>query len=56
MMNVAIISYWHVHAEEYTRSIIEKTSSKVTAVWDEDPERGMKYAEKFGAQFYNAYD
>ncbi|MDF2537208.1 MAG: hypothetical protein K0S76_229 [Herbinix sp.] len=55
-MNVAIISYWHVHAEEYTRSIIEKTSSKVTAIWDEDADRGMKYAEKFGVKFYSSYD
>lgn len=55
-MNIAIISYWHVHAEEYTRSIFEKTSSKVTAVWDEDAKRGMKYANQFGAKFYKSYE
>jgi predicted dehydrogenase len=55
-MNIAVISYWHVHADGYTREIIEKTDSKVTAVWDEDTERGKKYAEKFQAKFYPDYD
>jgi len=55
-MNIAVISYWHVHAEGYTREIIEKTDSKVTAIWDEDAERGKKYAEKFQAKFYLDYD
>ncbi len=55
-MNVAIISYWHVHAEGYTKEIIEKTSSKVTAIWDENAERGQKYAQQFGAAFYEDYD
>lgn len=55
-MNIAIISYWHVHAEGYTKEILEKTSSKVTAIWDEDIERGMKYAKQFGAKFYVNYE
>ena len=55
-MNIAIISYWHVHAEGYTREILEKTDSKVTAIWDEDAARGRKYAEQFGATFYESYD
>ncbi|MDF2540783.1 MAG: hypothetical protein K0S47_501 [Herbinix sp.] len=55
-MNIAIISYWHVHTEGYTREIIENSSSNVTAIWDEDIDRGMKYAEKFGVKFYQNYD
>ncbi len=55
-MNIAIISYWHVHAEGYTKEIIEKTDSKVTAIWDEDAARGQKYASKFGAAYYENYD
>jgi predicted dehydrogenase len=55
-MNVAIISYWHVHAEGYTKEILEKTDSKVTAIWDEDAERGLRYAKQFGATFYEDYD
>lgn len=55
-MNIAIISYWHVHAEGYTKEILEKTDSKVTAIWDENSERGLKYAEQFGATYYADYD
>lgn len=55
-MNIAVISYWHVHAEGYSKEILEKTDSKITAVWDEDTERGTKYAEQFNAKFYTDYD
>lgn len=55
-MNIAIISYWHVHAEGYTREILEKSNSKVTAIWDEDIKRGKKYAEQFSATYYEDYD
>ncbi len=56
IMNIAIISYWHVHAEGYTKEILEKTDSKVTAIWDEDSVRGQKYAKQFGAACYEDYD
>ncbi len=55
-MNIAIVSYWHVHAEGYTKEIIEKTDSKVTAIWDEDSERGTRYAKQFGATYYVSYE
>jgi predicted dehydrogenase len=55
-MNIAIISYWHVHAEGYTKEILEKTDSKVIAIWDEDTERGMRYSKQFQATFYENYD
>lgn len=55
-MNIAIISYWHVHAEGYTKEILEKTDSKVTAIWDEDKERGLRYAAQFNVRFYDIYD
>lgn len=55
-MNIAIISFWHVHAEGYAREIIEKTDSRVTAVWDEEEERGRSFADKFEVPFYKDYD
>lgn len=56
MMNIAIISYWHVHAEGYTKEIMNKTNSKVTAIWDEEPARGREYAQQYGVAFYEDYD
>lgn len=55
-MNIAVISYWHVHAEGYSKEILAKTDSLITAVWDEDMERGRKYADQFNAKFYTDYD
>ncbi|WMJ86094.1 Gfo/Idh/MocA family protein [Anaerocolumna sp. MB42-C2] len=55
-MNIAVISYWHVHAEGYSKEVIEKAGSKITAVWDEETERGEKYAKQFNAKFYEDYD
>jgi predicted dehydrogenase len=55
-MNIAIISYWHVHAEGYSKEILEKTNSKITAIWDEDIERGTKYADQFGVKYYQDYE
>ncbi|MGF7141845.1 putative dehydrogenase [Anaerotaenia torta] len=55
-MNIAIISYWHVHAEGYTKEIMEKTDSRVTAVWDEDAARGQRFAKQFGVTFYEDYE
>lgn len=55
-MNVAILSFWHVHAEGYTKEIIEKTSSRVVAVWDEEEARGRKYAEQFSVPFIGDLD
>ncbi|MDF2590128.1 MAG: hypothetical protein K0S41_3969 [Anaerocolumna sp.] len=55
-MNIAIISYWHVHADGYTKEILEKSNSIVTAVWDNDLERGMNYAKQYNLKFYTDYD
>ncbi len=55
-MNIAIISYWHVHAEGYTKEILEQTDSKVTAIWDENEERGLLYAKKFNVKYYSNYE
>lgn len=55
-MNIAVASYWHVHAEGYSKEIITKTKSRLTAIWDEDPERGIKYANQFGVAFHKSYD
>ncbi|WOO38634.1 Gfo/Idh/MocA family oxidoreductase [Anaerocolumna sp. AGMB13020] len=55
-MNIAVVSYWHVHAEGYTKEVLEKTDSKIVAVWDEEEERGRKYAEEFSVPFIKDYE
>jgi predicted dehydrogenase len=51
MLKVAMISYWHVHAWDYTKQLMARDDVKITAVWDEIPERGEKNAKEIGAAF-----
>ncbi len=51
MLRVAMLSYWHVHAWDYTRQLMARDDVKITAVWDEIPERGEKAAKEIGADF-----
>lgn len=52
MIRVAMLSYWHVHARDYTRRAQEHPATEIAAVWDEVPERGKAAAEKLGVPFY----
>ena len=51
MLRVAMLSYWHVHAWDYTKELMARDDVKITAVWDEIPERGEKAAKEIGAAF-----
>mgnify|MGYP000058453986 CR=1 FL=1 len=54
-MNIAMLSCWHVHAPEYAREIAAFPGAKITAVWDEDPARGRKWADELGCLFVADY-
>ncbi|MBB3109770.1 putative dehydrogenase [Paenibacillus phyllosphaerae] len=51
MIRVAMLSYWHVHAWDYTKQVQENEGTVVAAVWDEQPARGQEAAEKLGVPF-----
>jgi 1,5-anhydro-D-fructose reductase (1,5-anhydro-D-mannitol-forming) len=52
MINVAMLSFWHVHARDYAKQATEHPNTRIVAVWDEIPERGKAEAEERGAKFY----
>ena len=52
MINVAMLSYWHVHAWDYTQQVQSHPDTQITAVWDENVERGKKVAEQLDVPFY----
>ena len=56
MVNVAMISGWHVHAKGYAREINDNGNAHVCAVWDEDEKRGREWAEELGCAFIKRYD
>ncbi len=51
MIRIGMISYWHVHAWDYTREAQNHPNTEITAVWDEVPERGEKAAQQLGVPF-----
>jgi predicted dehydrogenase len=46
-----MLSGWHVHARDYAKQISQAGDTRITAIWDELPERGKKWAEELGAAF-----
>ncbi len=40
MIKVAMLSRWHVHADDYAKEAMENPNIEICVVWDEDAERG----------------
>ncbi|QYR20030.1 Gfo/Idh/MocA family oxidoreductase [Paenibacillus sp. sptzw28] len=51
MIRVAMLSYWHVHAWDYTKQVQGNPDTEIVAVWDEFPTRGEEAAQKLGVPF-----
>ena len=51
MLNVAMLSRWHVHADGYADTLKKTGKVNISAVWDENPARGEDWANKLGAPF-----
>lgn len=51
MLRIAMLSKWHVHAQEYAGYFQKMNDAKITCVWDEDAERGAKWAADLGVEF-----
>jgi 1,5-anhydro-D-fructose reductase (1,5-anhydro-D-mannitol-forming) len=56
MFRIAILSFWHVHAQDYASEAEAHPGTEITAVWDEDPERGSKEAGRRGIPFEGDLD
>ena len=52
MIRVAILGFWHVHADDYAREAQEHPRAEIVAAWDEDAERGRARAKSLGARFH----
>jgi predicted dehydrogenase len=56
VIKVAVLSFWHVHAGDYSKEANEHPGTQLVAVWDELPERGKKEAAERGLLFYESLD
>jgi len=48
MLNIALVSTWHVHTQGYAAFVQQQPDAKLTCVWDDRPGEAEKVAEKFG--------
>ena len=55
-LRVAMLSRWHVHANEYCASINRNPAAEVVSVWDEQADRGKAWAAELGISFERDYD
>ena len=51
MLQVAMLSKWHVHAAGYARDVIATGKAKIAAVWDENVKRGEDWAKELNVDF-----
>lgn len=51
MIRVAMLSRWHVHADDYAKQIMKNDEAEIVAVWDEDSKRGKRWADEIGVDF-----
>ena len=56
MLKAAMLSKWHVHAEGYAQTLLSTGKVEITAVWDDDRERGAAWAQELGAKYYENID
>lgn len=56
MLKIAMVSRWHVHADEYAQEIMNTPGAEIAAVWDDDAVRGKEWAKELGCEFYEDYD
>jgi len=55
-MKVAMLSKWHVHARDYARQLQAMDNVFITAVWDEETNRGKEWADDLGVDFEEDLD
>ena len=50
-LKIATLSFWHVHAGDYSRQAQAHPGTELVAVWDDDAERGQAGADQFGVEY-----
>lgn len=50
-LRVAQLSFWFVHAEQFCDLAVQVPGVELVGLWDNDPDRGARYAVKYGVPF-----
>lgn len=51
LIKVALLSRWHVHANDYANSAKENPNVSIELIWDEERERGEEWAKELNVPF-----
>lgn len=51
MINIALLSAAHIHTRGFLEEISRRDDCTLTALWDDMPARGKRYAEEHGASY-----
>lgn len=51
-----MISFAHMHANSYAKHLHRHPEAELTAIWDDDPSRGQRASDTFGARYYDDLD
>nr|WP_309299820.1 Gfo/Idh/MocA family oxidoreductase [Priestia megaterium] len=51
IIQIALLSRWHVHADDYAREAKDNKALNIQMVWDEDTARGEQWARELGVPF-----
>lgn len=51
MIKVALLSRWHVHADDYAQNAQANEDISIEIIWDEEEERGQEWAKELGVPF-----
>ncbi|MDE7286459.1 MAG: Gfo/Idh/MocA family oxidoreductase [Lachnospiraceae bacterium] len=54
-IRIAGIGGWHIHSKDFTDKVHNYPNAEVAAVWDNEKERGMRWAEEYGCPYYSDY-
>jgi len=49
--NIALLSAAHIHTKGYLDAVSKREDCQLVALWDDMPERGMRYAKSNGAEY-----
>ncbi|MDR0443163.1 MAG: Gfo/Idh/MocA family oxidoreductase [Treponema sp.] len=56
MLNVGLISTWHVHTKGYVQELQKSGKVHIAALWDENPGKGREAAGEWKADFEENFD
>ena len=55
-LRIAVLSAWHVHAEEYGQAVIDHPEAELMALWDDDRAWGEALADRLRVEFFADLD